>query len=96
MQETGNVTLEIEICSSCVKKHVSVSIDDVVIEVKKCLKEIFPEKNVLIKTYSCFRLCPDKRITFDINKTLTFSKEATVKSLVQEVVSVEKYQRSKN
>lgn len=96
MQETGKVTLEIEICSSCVKKHVSVSSDDVVMEVKKCLKEIFPEKNVLIKTYACFRLCPDKRITFDVNKTLTFSKEATVKSLVQEVVSVEKYQCSKN
>ncbi|MES2801332.1 MAG: hypothetical protein V4654_02470 [Bdellovibrionota bacterium] len=95
MSETN--TVEVAICSSCMAKHVaSVStgtpgparFDSFVAEVKTQLEEKRPDLVFKIKTQSCFRFCPDDKITVSVARKITMSREATVDSVVQEILSL--------
>ncbi|AZZ36925.1 hypothetical protein CIK05_09020 [Bdellovibrio sp. qaytius] len=88
--------IEIAICSSCMVKHVpSVSagtpgpgrFDNFVSEVRAQLEAQRPDVTWKIRTQSCFRFCPDNRITVSVSRKTTMSGEATVDSVVKEILS---------
>ncbi len=56
-------------------------------EVKAKLADSRPDITWNIKTQSCFRFCPEDRITVSVARKTTMTREASVESVVQEILS---------
>ena len=83
-------TVDIVICSGCMGKHVANTPDEhdkFLADVKASLEEKRPDRIWNISTYSCFRFCPDKRITVSVAQQMTMTRAATVESVVAEILS---------
>jgi len=89
-------TVEIAICSSCMLKHVaSLSAEppgpdrfnNFIAEVRTALEAKRPDLTWQISSQSCFRFCPDHKITVSVARKITMSREATVDSVVDEILS---------
>lgn len=88
MTETKNV--EIVICAGCMGQHASSTpeqFDTFIANVKTLLEEKRPDRTWDISTYSCFRFCPDNRITLSVAQQMTMTRAATVESVVAEILS---------
>lgn len=88
MSETKNV--EIVICAGCMGQHVSSTpeqFDTFVANVKTLLEEKRPDRIWDISTYSCFRFCPENRITLSVAQQMTMTRAATIDSVVAEILS---------
>ncbi len=46
-----------------------------------------PDKSWTVSTISCFRFCPEKRITLSVGQRMSMTREATIKSIVHDVLS---------
>lgn len=83
-------TVDIVICSGCMGKHATSTpeqFDKFIADVKAGLEEQRPDRLWNISTYSCFRFCPEKRITLSVAQQMTMTRAATVASVVQEILS---------
>ena len=94
--QTTVQNIDIAICSSCMVKHVpSVTngtpgpgrFDGFVSEVRAKLEVARPDITWKLKTQSCFRFCPENKITVSVARKTTMSREASVESVVQEILS---------
>lgn len=56
-------------------------------DVKAGLEEKRPDRIWNLSTYSCFRFCPDKRITVSVAQQMTMTRAATVDSVIAEILS---------
>ncbi len=83
--------IEIGICSSCMAKWADTKtppeFDKFVDKVKAELQANRPDRVWNIKMQSCFRLCPEERITISVAQKMTMTRTATVDSVVQEILS---------
>ena len=82
-------TVDIVICSGCMgavaltpEEH-----DQFLAQVKAGLEGQRPDRIWNISTYSCFRFCPDKRITVSVAQQMTMTRAATVESVIAEILS---------
>ncbi len=83
--------VEIVVCAGCVGKHYgneSQSLEGLLAEIEASLKMAAPDVLWSIKTYSCFRFCPDEKITLTVAGQLGMSRQATVEGVVREVLSL--------
>lgn len=83
--------IEIGICSSCMAKWADTKtppeFDKFVAKVRAELQAKRPDRAWNIKMQSCFRLCPEERITISVAQKMTMTRNATVDSVVQEILS---------
>lgn len=83
--------IEIGICSSCMAKWANTNtppeFDKFVADVKTELEARRPDRVWNISTQSCFRLCPEQRITISVAHKLTMTRNATVDSVALEILS---------
>lgn len=83
--------IKIEICTGCMAKHADVhtpaDFDKFISAVQTELEIKRPDRIWSISTQSCFRLCPDNRITVTVAQKMTMTREATVASVVEEILS---------
>lgn len=83
--------IEVEICSGCMAKWANMNtpaaFDKFVADVKAELESQRPDRLWNLSTQSCFRLCPEKKITITVAEKMTMTREATVASVVQEILS---------
>lgn len=83
-------TIDIVLCSGCMGKHVTFTPEQhekFIEDVKASLAEKRPDRVWNISTYSCFRFCPDNRITVSVAQQMTMTRAATVESVVAEILS---------
>lgn len=83
-------TVEIVICSGCLGKHVAstpAQHEQFLSDVKTLLEAKRPDRIWNISTYSCFRFCPDQRITVSVAQQMTMTRAAHVESVVAEILS---------
>lgn len=88
MTDTNSVN--IVICSGCMGKHATSTPqehDQFLAQVQALLEEKRPDRQWNLSTYSCFRFCPDKRITVSVAQQMTMTRAATVESVVAEILS---------
>ena len=94
--QSTSLNVDIAICSSCMVKHVpSVTngapgpgrFDGFVSEIRAKLEAARPDITWKLKTQSCFRFCPENKITVSVARKTTMSHEASVESVVQEILS---------
>nr|WP_295905782.1 hypothetical protein [uncultured Bdellovibrio sp.] len=79
----------IEICASCAKGSTTdpgFSLKDFVEAVQRELSERKPEVQWQVQTTSCQRFCPPQKITLIVSNKLTMSRDATVESVVEEIL----------
>ena len=55
--------------------------------VKTQLQEKRPDRIWNLSTYSCFRFCPEKRITVSVAQQMTMTRAASAESVVAEILS---------
>lgn len=82
-------TVDIVICSGCMGA-VALTLEEhakFLADVKTELEAKRPDHIWNISTYSCFRFCPDKRITVSVAQQMTMTRAATVESVVAEILS---------
>lgn len=83
--------IKIEICTGCMAKHADMQrpadFDRFIAAVQTELETQRPDRLWNIATQSCFRLCPEKKITITVAQKMTMTREATVASVVQEILS---------
>lgn len=82
-------TVDIVVCSGCMGAvvHTPEEHDKFLAEVKASLEEKRPDRIWNISTHSCFRFCPDKRITVSVAQQMTMTRAASVESVVAEILS---------
>jgi hypothetical protein len=56
-------------------------------DIKVLLEEKRPDRIWNISTTSCFRFCPDKRITISVAQQMTMTRAAHAESVVAEILS---------
>ena len=61
--------------------------DNFVSDVRTQLEAQRPDIVWKIKTQSCFRFCPENKITVSVSRKTTMSGEATVESVVKEILT---------
>lgn len=61
--------------------------DSFVTEVRAKLEAARPDIVWKVKTESCFRFCPENKITLSVARKTTMTREASVESAVQEILS---------
>lgn len=87
----GIAEIKIEICTGCMAKHAAMNtpadFDKFIAEVQTELETKRPDRIWNISTQSCFRLCPDNRITITVAQKMTMTRAATVASVVDEILS---------
>lgn len=83
--------IKVEICTGCMAKHAEMhapaDFDRFIAEAQTELKTKRPDRLWRLSTQSCFRLCPEKKITITVAQKMTMTREATVASVVQEILS---------
>lgn len=83
--------IKVEICTGCMAKHAEMhtpaDFDKFIAEVQTELETQRPDRLWSISTQSCFRLCPDNKITISVAQKMTMTRDATVASVVQEILS---------
>lgn len=83
-------TVEIIVCSGCIANNYtpdSKNLEEILVEVKNSLKAARPDKEWNITSQSCFRFCPENRITVSVAERMTMTRAATVESIVNEVLT---------
>lgn len=83
-------TVEIIVCSGCIANNYtadSKNLEEILVEVETSLKAARPDKEWNINSQSCFRFCPENRITVSVAERMTMTRAATVESIVSEVLS---------
>lgn len=88
--------ISVTICSSCLVKNISNISEqglgpqrfnpfkkDILIK----LESLRPEISWSVDTQSCFRFCPENKITLSVDRKITMTRKANVDSTVQEILS---------
>lgn len=82
--------VEIIVCSGCIANNYKAdqkNLEDILVEVETLLKAARPDKEWNLNSQSCFRFCPENRITVSVSERMTMTRAATVDSIVSEVLS---------
>jgi hypothetical protein len=85
----GSQKEEIIICSGCIGKNYEQEYDleDILVQVESALAEARPDKEWNLNSQTCFRFCPKGRITLSVAEKMTMTREATIESMVNEILS---------
>ena len=82
--------VEIVICSGCIANNYNSDLkelEEIMEEVETLLRQARPDKEWNLNSQSCFRFCPENRITVSVAERTTMTRVATVESIVTEVLS---------
>lgn len=80
---------EIIICSGCIEKNIQADTDleALLTEVETQLYIKRPDIEWNLNSQSCFRFCPEGRITVSVSEKMTMTRKASVEAIVNEILS---------
>ena len=81
--------IEVVICSGCLGKNYNqeFELEDILVQVETRLQQMRPDREWNLNSQTCFRFCPKDRITISVADRIAMTKEATVDSIVNEILS---------
>ncbi|MBC7754935.1 MAG: hypothetical protein H7Z71_11905 [Moraxellaceae bacterium] len=84
--------VEIIVCVGCIGKNFNFEyeLEDLMVQVKNELQKLRPDKIWNLNVQACFRFCPKDRITLSVSEKMTMTREATVESIIKEILSFNK------